>query len=92
MSRHFIPAGLRGEIVYKGLGGKQWEGMGGSPVPLSLSCSLAQAHCSFAGAAILGVGHENELSSFLSYKDFNCVCSSSPSQAVLGRQRIRLEL
>lgn len=92
MSKHFIPAGLSGETVYKGLGGKEWERMGRSPVPLALSCSLAQTHCSFAGAAVLGAGHENELSSFLSCKDFNCVCNSSPSLAILGRQRIRLEL
>lgn len=87
MSRHFTSAGPSGETEYKGLGGKEWEGAQSHwPFP-----APQHKHCSFADTAILGAGHENELSSFLSCRDLNCVCSSSPSQAVLGRQRIRLE-
>lgn len=42
-----------GDIVQ----GIWWEEVGRSPVPLALSCPLAQAQCSFAGAAIWGAGH-----------------------------------
>lgn len=71
-----------------GWGGMGRDGMDHSPAGPLLP--LSTTRCPFAGTAVLGAEHENELSCLLPCRNSNSLCSCSPSRAVRGRQRIRL--
>lgn len=78
------------EASVQGVG---WEGVerdGREPSPAGPLLPLSTTRCPFAGTAVLGAEQENELSCFLSCRDFNSLGGCSPSRAVHGRQRIRL--